>query len=72
MALQGDGKIVAVGGDATNFEINNDFATARFNTDGSLDTSFGNGGKVLTPFNNNDLAAAVQIQRWCVITAMAV
>ncbi len=47
LALQPDGKIVVGGythlpGDRT------DIALARFNSDGSLDTSFGTGGKVMT------------------------
>ncbi len=46
MALQADGKIVA-GGFANNGSIN-DFALARYNTDGSLDTSFDGDGKVTT------------------------
>ena len=55
--LQPDGKIVAVGGTFV------DFALARYNTDGSLDTSFGTGGIVITSFSsNNDFAAAVTIQ----------
>jgi uncharacterized delta-60 repeat protein len=49
IALQADGKLVAVGDDysGTNLE----FFLTRFNADGSLDTSFGNGGKVLTGFD---------------------
>lgn len=47
VALQPDGKIVA-GGPASN-GADLDFALARFNIDGSLDTSFGNGGSVMTP-----------------------
>ena len=43
VTIQPDGKIV-VGGAAAS-----DFALARYNTDGSLDTTFGNGGKVV-PF----------------------
>src|SRR5512145_3315047 len=43
VALQADGKIVAAGTSA--FE---EFALARYNHDGSLDTSFGDGGKVTT------------------------
>jgi len=31
--------------------VNNDFAIARYNSDGSLDTSFGNNGKVTTDFS---------------------
>ena len=42
---------------------NFDFAVARYNTDGSLDTSFGNGGKVTTDFAAlADVANAVAIQ----------
>ncbi|WP_093116096.1 delta-60 repeat domain-containing protein [Thermoleophilum album] len=41
-ALQSDGKLVVVGG------IDKDFVVARYNPDGSLDTSFGSGGKVAT------------------------
>jgi uncharacterized delta-60 repeat protein len=50
VALQPDGKIV-VGGEANTGTgaTGVDFALLRLNTDGSLDTSFGNGGKVLTP-----------------------
>jgi uncharacterized delta-60 repeat protein len=45
LALQQDGKLVA-GGKAFN-GVNNDFALARYNTDGSLDASFGAGGLVV-------------------------
>jgi len=50
MALQSDGKIVLAG--YSNAASTNDFALARYNTDGSADNSFGNYGKVLTDFNN--------------------
>jgi uncharacterized delta-60 repeat protein len=60
MALQADGKIVMVGGTFT------DFILARFNADGSLDTSFGvGGGKVITDMgsgNRAEEATAVAIQ----------
>jgi uncharacterized delta-60 repeat protein len=46
VALQLDGKIVVAGGSVIN-EIN-DFAVARYNSNGSLDASFGTGGKVIT------------------------
>ncbi|MEZ5426645.1 MAG: FG-GAP-like repeat-containing protein [Pyrinomonadaceae bacterium] len=46
VALQPDGKILVSG--ATN--SNGAFALARYNPDGSLDASFGNGGKVTTAF----------------------
>src|SRR5690349_15034421 len=41
-ALQPDGKIVLVG------NAGRDVAVARLNPDGTLDTSFGNGGSVVT------------------------
>ena len=46
IAVQSDGKIV-VGGVAA-VAGNNDFAVVRLNADGSLDASFGTGGKVTT------------------------
>ncbi|MCW8981566.1 MAG: delta-60 repeat domain-containing protein, partial [Altibacter sp.] len=50
--LQNDGKIVICGRhlviDPSNGQTRNQFATARLNADGSLDTSFGNNGRVLT------------------------
>jgi uncharacterized delta-60 repeat protein len=56
IVIQPSGKIVVVGGN------NNDFALARFNTDGSLDTSFGTSGKVITDFSGgNDQAFAVAL-----------
>lgn len=57
VAIQSDGKIVAVG------TADGDFALSRYNTDGSLDTSFGIEGKVLTDINGgDDRAYAVAIQ----------
>ncbi|MBI3345555.1 MAG: hypothetical protein HY028_12020 [Gammaproteobacteria bacterium] len=48
---QPDGKLVVAG---TAIQLNVlgeiDFALVRYNTDGSLDTGFGNGGKVITDF----------------------
>src|SRR6185312_12779398 len=44
VAVQPDGKIVVAGGGATGFEL------ARYNADGSLDGTFGAGGKVTTRF----------------------
>ncbi len=46
--VQSDGKIL-VGGYATGGSGWYDFAVVRYNADGSLDTTFGTGGKVLTP-----------------------
>ena len=45
VALQGDGKIVVVG---STKNTNTNFAVARYNTDGTLDPSFGNGFGFLT------------------------
>ena len=60
MAVQTDGKIVAAGYVYTNGQY--DFALARYNTDGSLDTSFGTNGKVVTDFGTGgDEALAVVI-----------
>jgi uncharacterized delta-60 repeat protein len=61
IALQPDGKIVAAGFSFT--ENIFDFSLARYNSNGTLDTSFGNGGKVITDFrNNDDEAFAIVIQ----------
>jgi uncharacterized delta-60 repeat protein len=62
VAIQADGKIV-VGGTSTDPAGNSDFALARYNTDGSLDTNFGSGGKVTTDFfHDNDSLNAIAIQ----------
>jgi uncharacterized delta-60 repeat protein len=53
VALQPDGKIVVAGRANTSFEVQSDFALARYNPDGSLDTSFGSGGKVTTEFSGS-------------------
>ncbi len=45
-----DGKIL-VGGETGTYPTY-DFALARYNTDGTLDPTFGNGGKVVTDFNS--------------------
>ena len=58
---QPDGKIVAVG--YAQNGSSRDFALARYNADGSLDGSFGTGGRVLTDFSsNNDEARSVALQ----------
>ena len=57
VALQSDGRIVAAG---QTFSASGklDFALARYNGNGSLDTAFGTGGKVLTDFGGSGAAAA--------------
>lgn len=52
VAVQSDGKVV-IGGTSSN-GTNNDFALARYNVDGSLDTSFGGDGKVMTKVGTYD------------------
>jgi uncharacterized delta-60 repeat protein len=61
VAIQADGKIVAVG---STFIINTGtaFAVARLNTNGSLDSTFGQGGKVVTTFSGGGDASGVAIQ----------
>ena len=48
VAVQPDGKIVVAG---KRFTSSGDFAVARYNTDGSLDATFGTGGLVFTDLN---------------------
>ncbi|TMA94304.1 MAG: hypothetical protein E6J70_17450, partial [Deltaproteobacteria bacterium] len=50
LVLQPDGKLVAAG--YTSSASNTAFALVRYNADGSLDTSFGTGGKVTTPIES--------------------
>lgn len=53
LALQGDGRIVSAGytrTSATQTSEIDDFLVTRHNVDGSLDASFGNGGKVVVDF----------------------
>ena len=61
VAIQSDGKI-AVGGYST-VGSSADFALVRYNSDGSLDTTFGNNGKVTTAIGTTtDIALAIAIQ----------
>ena len=61
LALQADGKLVATGFHNNGFG-DNDFAIARYNTDGSLDPSF-NGGKVTTSFGSSSESAGPVLQQ---------
>lgn len=58
MALQADGKIVLTGSAKITQSTAPDFATARFNSNGSLDTGFGSGGIVLTDLGSITEGAA--------------
>lgn len=62
VALQPDGKIVAIG--YSHNGMNYYFALTRYNTDGTLDNSFGIGGKLTTAFGStrNDVAVAGMVQ----------
>jgi len=64
VAIQSDGKIVVAGQNRTfpTIPFTFNFALARYNTDGTLDTSFGSGGKVVTPFGYNFGSKAMAIQ----------
>jgi uncharacterized delta-60 repeat protein len=63
MALQADGKIVVVGVTQTPFASGNDFALVRYDPDGTLDSSFGLAGKVVTDLGSSyDEANAVVVQ----------
>ncbi|MGA0611230.1 hypothetical protein [Caldimonas sp. KR1-144] len=52
IAIQADGKIVVAGSSYSGPVTGVDFALARYNADGTLDATFGNGGKVVTPMKN--------------------
>lgn len=61
ITLQSDGKIIVVG--STDYFGSDDFAIARYNTDGSLDISFSGDGKQTTSFSSvGDAASSVAIQ----------
>jgi uncharacterized delta-60 repeat protein len=62
LALQPDGKIIAAGG-SEDANATSDVALARYNSDGSLDSSFDGDGKVLTAVGDDNLANAVAVQR---------
>src|SRR5262249_19954988 len=64
VALQSDGKVVAVGyvSPVGVFPPVYNFALARYNADGSLDSGFGAGGTVITDFGGSDSAQSVAVQ----------
>lgn len=59
--VQTDGKIIAAG---TSSDSNNNrsYALVRYNADGSLDSSFGTGGKQTSAFGNDDEASGIALQ----------
>ncbi|MDK9495164.1 calcium-binding protein [Streptomyces katrae] len=63
VTLQADNKIVIAGRSGYNYPSNeSDFALARYQPNGSLDTAFGDGGRVTTPFAGADVANGVKVQ----------
>ena len=62
LAIQSNGKIVAAGYTGISYG-GGDFALSRYNTNGSLDTTFSGDGKLTTDFTGHaDAASAVAIQ----------
>jgi uncharacterized delta-60 repeat protein len=62
VTIQKDGKIIAAGYSGTN--TSSGFAITRINTNGSIDKSFGEDGKMTTHFNGNvDIAYGVSLQK---------
>ena len=59
LVIQGDGKLLVVGSSGTN---NDDFALARYNSDGSLDTTFDADGFAINNLGGNDYGYALAIQ----------
>jgi uncharacterized delta-60 repeat protein len=62
VVVQPDGKIVVAGGAFPLFTFLGDFKVVRYNSDGSLDTSFGDGGVVTTTFPEGSYAFDVALQ----------
>jgi uncharacterized delta-60 repeat protein len=60
VALQGDGRIIVAG--QSNNGTDNDLVLLRYNTDGSLGTSFGTGGVAIYDSGNSDIGNAVTLQ----------
>jgi len=69
VAVQPDGKILAVG--QTSYWFDSDFALARYLSDGTIDTTWGLGGKVTTDFNSSsDYGSSMVLQTDGKIVAM--
>ena len=62
VVIQPDGKIVVAGGAFPLFTFIGNFKVARYNPNGSLDTSFGDGGIVTTIFPAGSYASDVALQ----------
>ncbi|MFM7561483.1 MAG: beta strand repeat-containing protein, partial [Planctomycetota bacterium] len=55
VARQSDGKLLVFG------TSNNDYGVVRLNADGTIDTSFGTGGKVTVDFGGTDTARGIRV-----------
>ena len=62
VVIQSDGKIVVAGGAFPQFTFAGNFEVVRYNPNGSLDRSFGNGGIVTTTFPEGSYAFDVALQ----------
>jgi|HubBroStandDraft_6_1064221.scaffolds.fasta_scaffold13289_4 uncharacterized delta-60 repeat protein len=63
LAFQADGKLIVTGFATVPSTLQQTFVVVRYNTDGSLDQTFGTGGKVTTAWaGNNDRANAPAVQ----------
>ena len=60
ICLQADGKILVAGSSSSG--VNSDFALVRYNTDGSLDQSFSDDGKLTTDFGGMDSCKSLIVQ----------
>ncbi len=71
--IQTDGKIVLAGINTASNNINY-FALARLNKNGTLDNTFGSGGKTTTNFDNNDygISAAIQPDGKIVVAGLSI
>jgi uncharacterized delta-60 repeat protein len=60
LAIQADGKIIVAGKSYS--DTSSDFLLARYNADGTLDSSFGNSGKAVLDLGGSDSAEAILLQ----------
>jgi uncharacterized delta-60 repeat protein len=61
MKIQSDGKILAAGFTSNISETTANFGIVRLNSDGSLDSSFGINGRIITSFGGDTVAYSIQI-----------
>lgn len=62
MVLQNDGKIIIAGAFQITPPLTFQYGLIRYNTDGSLDSSFGENGKVLSDTSYNDISFVITVQ----------